>query len=396
MRRKTTDNMNHLSDPSNDGGPDPEHLALIRQGVLLWNEWRDQHGDILVDLRRADLHGLNLEKKVPPEVSTLEDTSSFAAHLAEAYLLEANLSGTNLTQADLQRADLFEADLRNASLSGTNLGGARLSRADLRKGNLAWAFVREAKLYAANLDGATLVRANLQDANLECATLKNAHISGANLSGAKLSAADLSGADFSHCDLSGADLSGADVTSTTFSHAILTNCNVEGIKFSRKAMQEKRDMPGKYIGVRGIESTYGSALFKRAVADQDFLDALKEQWSDSRRIWLFRAWGLIDYGRSLWRVMLIAFGLMIVFGAIYALWPANIGLDYKHCLPSGCRQDGFTPFYFSVVTFTTLGFGDIAPRSLVGELIVSLEVLLGYMTLGLLLAVLAEKLARRS
>jgi hypothetical protein len=60
-----------------------------------------------------------------------------------------------------------------------------------------------------------------------------------------------------------------------------------------------------------------------------------------------------------------------------------------------CRT-WFTPFYFSIVTYTTLGFGDVKPATLIGEIIVSTEVILGYTTLGLLLAVLAERLARRS
>jgi Ion channel len=60
-----------------------------------------------------------------------------------------------------------------------------------------------------------------------------------------------------------------------------------------------------------------------------------------------------------------------------------------------CRT-WFTPFYFSIVTYTTLGFGDVKPATLIGEIIVSTEVILGYTTLGLLLTVLAEKLARRS
>lgn len=60
-----------------------------------------------------------------------------------------------------------------------------------------------------------------------------------------------------------------------------------------------------------------------------------------------------------------------------------------------CRT-WFTSFYFSIVTYTTLGFGDVKPATLIGEIIVSTEVILGYTTLGLLLAVLAEKLARRS
>jgi hypothetical protein len=55
-----------------------------------------------------------------------------------------------------------------------------------------------------------------------------------------------------------------------------------------------------------------------------------------------------------------------------------------------------TPYYFSIVTYTTLGFGDVRPATLAGEIIVSSEVILGYTTLGLLLSVLAQSIARRS
>lgn len=106
-------------------------------------------------------------------------------------------------------------------------------------------------------------------------------------------------------------------------------------------------------------------------------------------MFLFRAWGLIDYGRSLLRVAAISFGLAAIYGTIYRIFP-NI-LDY-----SSSARSWFTPYYFSIVTYTTLGFGDVKPANLAGEIIVSSEVILGYTTLGLLLSVLAQNVARRS
>jgi hypothetical protein len=54
-----------------------------------------------------------------------------------------------------------------------------------------------------------------------------------------------------------------------------------------------------------------------------------------------------------------------------------------------------SPFYYSFVTYTTLGFGDIVPNDWIGEIIVVAEVVIGYVTLGLLLSILANKVARR-
>lgn len=64
---------------------------------------------------------------------------------------------------------------------------------------------------------------------------------------------------------------------------------------------------------------------------------------------------------------------------------------------TGADKDSWlSPFYYSIVTYTTLGFGDIKPMHWVGELVVMLEVIMGYMILGLLLAILANKVARRA
>jgi hypothetical protein len=91
---------------------------------------------------------------------------------------------------------------------------------------------------------------------------------------------------------------------------------------------------------------------------------------------------VINYGRSLLRVAAISCGLAGVYGATYRFFP-NV-LDYKDS-----ANTWFTPYYFSIVTYTTLGFGDVRPATLIGEIIVSSEVILGYTTLGLLLSVLA-------
>lgn len=51
-------------------------------------------------------------------------------------------------------------------------------------------------------------------------------------------------------------------------------------------------------------------------------------------------------------------------------------------------------FYLSFATFTTLGFGDIAPLNDFGAIVVCLEVLCGYLMFGVLLTILARKIVR--
>jgi hypothetical protein len=63
---------------------------------------------------------------------------------------------------------------------------------------------------------------------------------------------------------------------------------------------------------------------------------------------------------------------------------------------SNSANTWFTPFYYSLVTYTTLGYGDVTANSLIGEMLVISEVVVGYFTLGLLLSILANTIARRS
>jgi hypothetical protein len=149
-----------------------EHVALLKQGVVAWNAWREENPDTRPDLRRAKLIGGDLSH------ANLSAANLSAANLSEADLVEANLSAANLSEAML-----VDAHLRFASLNGANLS-------------------------AALLHGADLFAANLSAANLNDAHLRHANLSGANLSGATLSGADLTAVNLLDTDFTGADLTG--------------------------------------------------------------------------------------------------------------------------------------------------------------------------------------------
>jgi uncharacterized protein YjbI with pentapeptide repeats len=377
-----------------------ENVARLKEGVEVWNSWRELNHEIAVDLRKvsfhremlsgfnfsnADLNGANFSGANLSHTrfnrSNLSGSNLICANLNDADLSDADLSGSNLNNADLSDANLSGANLNgtildHSKLVGTNLIMAKLSRALLRSVDLS-----KADLNWANLSYARLDQSNLSECNLDWANLNEADLSGANLS-----MSDLSHANLNRAFLNSANLSGANLSSTNF-----TESNISGVKWN------PRKMRGKYMGIRGIDSAYGNALFKRAAADQDYLDTLEYHWKGNKWLtYLFKIWGWIDYGRSIERVLCIACITIFLFGLTYSIFPGLLGLD---CLPGAqdCRRNScFTPFYFSIVTFTTLGFGEITPKDLVGELIVSFEVIWGYAVLGLLISVLADKVVRRS
>ncbi|MDX2097131.1 MAG: pentapeptide repeat-containing protein [Leptolyngbyaceae cyanobacterium bins.59] len=132
-----------------------ELILLLHDGVERWNNWRNQHPQVQLNLARATLGAENLS--------------------------EANLSEVVLTRANLQGANLRKANLTRANLAGANLKGANLNGANLQNACLKWA----------NLARANLQRANLQDVDFSGVDLSGADLSGANLQGATLTDAKL-------------------------------------------------------------------------------------------------------------------------------------------------------------------------------------------------------------
>lgn len=154
----------------------PEHLAILNQGIVVWNQWRRENSKILPDLseanlRKADLQGANLN----------------GANLRKADLYGATLEATRLARANLRRANLRRANLRRANLQVANLRRADLSGAELER---------------ADLSGADLTGTNLRTADLTGTNLQAANLSGANLSGANLAKSYTYGTIFANVDLS--------------------------------------------------------------------------------------------------------------------------------------------------------------------------------------------------
>jgi uncharacterized protein YjbI with pentapeptide repeats len=378
-----------------------EHIHILSQGVAHWNDTRGNLSGV------PDLSGLSDHDLLRTAVW---DSQQKRANLPGIDLRRANLQGANLARANLYNADLTEADLRGAHLESADLTGAKLIDA-----KLAGAFLCSAQLNWADLTNADLFNANLERAIATWANLTNANLSEAALHG------------MNFCD------------------ANVTNARVSSVRYSRRVMA------GHYNGTIGVDSLLGNPRFLRDAADQVYIDAVRNAWSLSRPairrlmhegnpFWivgalrvcklivthfLFWLWGLLDHGRSIAMVALLATSLVVAFAGLFHSkqewfhWPDRQGeteqfaplIEVAGSLagapraswrltkgsPGGAqKQDFVAALYYSIVTFTTLGFGDIYPITTEGRIAIIVEVLLGYITLGLLLAVLANTVARRS
>jgi hypothetical protein len=164
-----------------------EHLKILKQGVEVWNQWREENPDTQPNLGQADLSQADLGR----------------ANLGQTDLSGANLSMADLRVASLREANLSMADLRGANLSMANLSWADLSGANLSRADLSWADLSRADFSVADLRGADLSRADFNGANLSMANLGMANLDQANLTQATFVGTDFTNASLTGCSVYG-------------------------------------------------------------------------------------------------------------------------------------------------------------------------------------------------
>ncbi len=185
-----------------------EHLKILKQGVEVWNKWRQENPEIEPDLVGADLIGVNLiEWKIKPDASI----------------------------TDLQENTLREQQIREIyfkppvpGIRWVNLSGANLSKANLT----------EANCFGVNLFGANLIQANLSYADFRCTDLREVTLSAAKLMGTNLSYAKLFGSTLGQADLTSADLTEADLRSTNLWAVQAIFTNFQKAKFTGACIQD--------------------------------------------------------------------------------------------------------------------------------------------------------------
>lgn len=176
-----------------------EHLAILKQGVRAWNNWRSKNPDV-----RPDLSSVLLDEE---ELSTID------------------FSNTILSNAEIRHAFLFEANLTHAILWNTNLSNTYLENADL-----SHAMLGEANLFAVKLSGAKLTGAKLQFTKQLMGSIYER--------GADFTSANLHQADFSH------SICGA---------TIFANVNLS----SAKGLETVTHRGRSFIGINTLERSRG-------------------------------------------------------------------------------------------------------------------------------------------
>ena len=303
-----------------------------KKDMTEWNEWRKEHPDKDVLLEEA---------KFP------------RAHLKGAYLNTGTVVDDN-TNAVYEFNG--KVHLENANFIGTDLSDALLIKAHLEG-------TKFSKLF-------------------DKANLKGARLGGAYLQGARFNETNLEGADFRLAVVDG---------STSFWKCKVNKhyennpgTNFEGVALGNVRIDAKTRLLLEYnIRRRNWEWWYEEGCWLKRFLKKLFIKSF--------------FWAMSDYGMSTVRVVGVFFILAFLFAAVYMNWgywrppgvvsnlvvQPEVGEAVWHYFGRAVVR----AVYFSIVTMTTLGFGDMYANkgSIAGHVILAVQVILGYVLLGALI-----------
>lgn len=321
--------------------------------------------------------------------------------------LQATREGGEKPERDLRGISLMEADLQGVDFSRCDLTGADLTGANLAEAKMAWTVLTQATMYRCAIHGCQFLGASLTHTNLnECqgervslgaCDLRGATLFGAHLPGVTFSKAKLNGADLRTATLSQARLCDADLTEASFAEADMRHADLSGSVVSKAVFNGADMREAHFRGISGFaEATWvaadirdvdfcGAYLVRRHIMDENYLYEFRNRGGSYEII--YRLWQLTsDCGRSLLRWTLFIVGVVLLFAFLYLF----VDMDY------GDHETPLSPLYFSLVTVTTLGYGDVLPASVPAQILAMLEVTIGYVALGGMLSIFANKMARRA
>ena len=272
------------------------------------------------------------------------------------------------------------------------------------------------------MEGAYLERANLEGLNLVChghnrgfslsradlyrANLKNAHLFHIDLSEASLMKADcreanLHFADFNRANLLGAKFEGAKIENINWGKELLHE--EKGIDATQKGYQDKaydffeqseeicRNMR-KVSERQGLFELAGYFFYKEMTMRRQQMPAWSFQRGVSKLVDVF-----CGYGERPARVIFFSLSFILICGFLYFL----LGISDQGQITAFSYSAGtienigalLKSLYFSVVTFTTLGYGDLVPVG-PSRAVAAVEAFAGSFTLALFVVVFVKKMTR--
>ena len=265
-----------------------------------------------------------------------------------------NLSNSNLSKANLQNINLINCDIQNSDFSKANL--------------------ENASLYGANLKGCNLFKVNLKNANLNNSNLENCNLLGANFENTKLR-----------------NIKWGENYKVVNEIEAETAYKNKDYKLAKEKYREAEDIY-RAIKISMQSQTLGEEtgqfFIREMIAKRKQFDRFSGSRIGSKIIEI-----TTGYGEKLGNIAFTILGIIIACMFLYGIE----GISYQGKI-LGFFSDDFSfistlgnLFYFSVVVYSTVGFGEMVPIGPLGKSIMIFEGIIGGLVLAILIIALYKK-----
>ena len=262
------------------------------------------------------------------------------------------------------------ADMRNAKLVNADLSHADLTRADFSG----------ASLYGVNLEGANLFKANFEGTNLKAANMKNCNLLGVDLTAAKLNNVDWGD-----------------------EHKVINEVEAE----QAIADGDHQTANDKYKEAEDVYRNLKINLQAQTLGEDVGQVFLREMITKRKQLPMFSplriaskiAYLTTGYGEKIGNILYTVIGSIVSCAFLYGIEGVSYGdklLKFEGTQSFAEMLNVFGDlFYFSVVVFSTVGFGEILPIGPLGKTLMIFEGLIGGLILAILIIAIYKQLMDR-
>jgi hypothetical protein len=313
----------------------------------------------------------------------IPDAASYSAELVRALNAGADLSSSNLKKVVIKNAHIEKANLKKACLSQADLSGNHLFDSALDGADLVGADLSDCDITHCSMNDADLTKARLTQARLWNATLSEANLTEADLSGTDLWCTNLFNVKLWHTSFHGTK--SLSRFSFTGGSKVFDNPHINE-SGALSAEEAYRDLKQYFIN-NGMYNDASWASFKEKTMER-LVFKKKGDWNYIPSLVMNI---LCGYGEKPYRIILTALSTILLFAMLYF----SFGTIERSGYPSYPIQ-WFDYIYYSTITFTTVGYGDFAPKAFgLCKLLASVEAFSGVFVTGLFIFTLARKYSAR-
>ena len=273
---------------------------------------------------------------------------------------------------------------------------------------------------------------DLSGFNLKHASLKNIYLVDAKMKNSNLEKVDFENASMFGIDLSGSNLFKANFENANLKNANLQNCNLLGVNFNNAQLKnvlwnkkykvvneikaeeaiargDYEEAQNKYKEAEDIYRNIKISLQNQTLGDDAGAFFIREMISKRKQFNKFSAARIgskiieitTGYGEKLrniiFTIMTVIFVCMVLYGIEGVKYgdPLNgdriIGSFSDDLQKFGLLNTLGNLFYFSVVVYSTVGFGEMLPIGPLGKTVMIFEGLIGGLILAILIIALYKK-----